>query len=183
MELPPKKRGRPKKILTDAEIEEATRQAMDAKPVIEITKVPRPSADKKEGEDEGGELGEPTKKTARKSMKSSQQENEGFKVRPTWVNEALTDSEDEDGNKTKRLGVKNEPEEGKEEEGEGGEKQKGGSEKDKDDGDKESNPIEDTPEAEAEESGANPLDDENPLGEKQKGGSEKDKDDGDKESN
>merc|ERR1719319_544104 len=166
MELPPKKRGRPKKILTDAEIEEATRQAMDAKPVIEITKVPRPSADKKEGEDEGGELGEPTKKTARKSMKSSQQENEGFKVRPTWVNEALTDSEDEDGNKTKRLGVKNEPEEGKEE-GEGGEKQKEGSEKDKDDGDKESNPIEDTPEAE--ESGANPLDDENPLGEGEEG--------------
>jgi len=122
-----------------------------------------------EGEDEGGELGEPTKKTARKSMKSSQQENEGFKVRPTWVNEALTDSEDEDGNKTKRLGVKNEPEEGKEEEGEGGEKQKGGSEKDKDDGDKESNPIEDTPEAEAEESGANPLDDENPLGEGEEG--------------
>ena len=35
------KRGRPKKILTDAEIEEATRQAMDAKPVIEITKVPK----------------------------------------------------------------------------------------------------------------------------------------------
>merc|ERR1712142_871102 len=39
--LPPKKRGRPKKILTDAEIEEATRAAMGAKPVIEITRVPR----------------------------------------------------------------------------------------------------------------------------------------------
>lgn len=168
MELPPKKRGRPKKILTDAEIEEATRQAMDAKPVIEITKVPRPSAEKKEGEEEGGE---PAKKTARKSMKSSQQENEGFKVRPTWVNEALTDSEDEDGNsKTKRLGVKKEPVEGQnngeEDEGDDGEKQKEGSEKDKDDAAaKESHPVEETPEAEAEEeSGANPLDDdENPL--------------------
>lgn len=41
MALPPKKRGRPKKILTDAEIEEATRAAMGAKPVIEITRVPR----------------------------------------------------------------------------------------------------------------------------------------------
>lgn len=38
--LPPKKRGRPKKILTDAEIEEATRAAM-AKPAIEITRVPK----------------------------------------------------------------------------------------------------------------------------------------------
>lgn len=43
--LPPKKRGRPKKILTDAEIEEATRAALSAKPatkpVIEITRVPK----------------------------------------------------------------------------------------------------------------------------------------------
>ena len=41
MALPPKKRGRPKNILTDAEVEEATRAAMAAKPVIEITRVPR----------------------------------------------------------------------------------------------------------------------------------------------
>ena len=43
--LPIKKRGRPKKILTDAEIEEATRAALGTVPVIEITPVPR-----KEGE-------------------------------------------------------------------------------------------------------------------------------------
>ena len=39
--LPIKKRGRPKKILTDYEIEEATRAAMYTRPAIEITKVPR----------------------------------------------------------------------------------------------------------------------------------------------
>ena len=39
--LPIKKRGRPKKILTDFEIEEATRAAMYTRPAIEITKVPR----------------------------------------------------------------------------------------------------------------------------------------------
>jgi hypothetical protein len=39
--LPIKKRGRPKKILTDAEIEEATRAALGTVPVIEITPVPR----------------------------------------------------------------------------------------------------------------------------------------------
>merc|ERR1719186_2549572 len=48
MALPPKKRGRPKKILTDAEIEEATRAAMGAKPVIEITRVPRAGEDTSE---------------------------------------------------------------------------------------------------------------------------------------
>merc|ERR1719445_718938 len=41
MALPIKKRGRPKKILTDYEIEEATRAAMYTRPAIEITKVPR----------------------------------------------------------------------------------------------------------------------------------------------
>lgn len=41
MALPLKKRGRPKKILTDYEIEEATRAAMYTRPSIEITKVPR----------------------------------------------------------------------------------------------------------------------------------------------
>ena len=41
MALPIKKRGRPKKILTDIEIEEATRAAMYTRPAIEITKVPR----------------------------------------------------------------------------------------------------------------------------------------------
>merc|ERR1719398_17812 len=46
--LPIKKRGRPKKILTDAEIEEATRAALGTVPVIEITPVPR-----KEGEATG----------------------------------------------------------------------------------------------------------------------------------
>merc|ERR1712192_73366 len=39
--LPIKKRGRPKKILTDADIEEATRAALGTVPVIEITPVPR----------------------------------------------------------------------------------------------------------------------------------------------
>ena len=41
MALPIKKRGRPKKILTDYEIEEATRAAMYTRPAIEITKVQR----------------------------------------------------------------------------------------------------------------------------------------------
>lgn len=41
MALPIKKRGRPKKILTDYEIEEATRAAMYTRPSIEITRVPR----------------------------------------------------------------------------------------------------------------------------------------------
>ena len=41
MALPIKKRGRPKKILTDYEIEEATRAAMYTRPAIEITRVPR----------------------------------------------------------------------------------------------------------------------------------------------
>lgn len=41
MELPPKKRGRPKKLLTDEEIEEATKAAIITKPVIEIIPVPR----------------------------------------------------------------------------------------------------------------------------------------------
>ena len=52
--LPPKKRGRPKKILTDAEIEEATRAAMGAKPVIEITRVPRAGDAPEEGAVVGG---------------------------------------------------------------------------------------------------------------------------------
>ena len=41
LELPPKKRGRPKKLLTDEEIEEATSAAIRTKPVIEIVPVPR----------------------------------------------------------------------------------------------------------------------------------------------
>merc|ERR1712032_780491 len=51
--LPIKKRGRPKKILTDAEIEEATRAALGTVPVIEITPVPR-----KEGEAAGSKKDE-----------------------------------------------------------------------------------------------------------------------------
>merc|ERR1712203_553268 len=51
--LPIKKRGRPKKILTDAEIEEATRAALGTVPVIEITPVPRkdPEAGSRKEED------------------------------------------------------------------------------------------------------------------------------------
>ena len=53
MELPPKKRGRPKKLLTDEEIEEATKAAMGTKPVIEI--VPVPKVPKENGEADGDE--------------------------------------------------------------------------------------------------------------------------------
>ena len=135
MELPPKKRGRPKKLLTDEEIEEATKAAIGTKPVIEIVPIPRvpkengkgdtkdksdetPSADSEAaGKDDSDKPAEsssdvPTevggdkasteddsvqdettvnegdlpdsKKTARKSAKTSLQENEGFKV-PTYL--------------------------------------------------------------------------------------------------
>ena len=136
MELPPKKRGRPKKLLTDEEIEEATKAAIGTKPVIEIVPIPRvskengkgdgkdksdetPSADAEAaGKDDsdkpaesssdgpaeaGGDKADSasvstevdsvedetavnegdlpdSKKTARKSAKTSLQENEGFKV-------------------------------------------------------------------------------------------------------
>ena len=56
-ELPPKQRGRPKKIMTDEEIEEATLAARGTKPVIEITRVPpKPKVDggQTNGEGEGG---------------------------------------------------------------------------------------------------------------------------------
>ena len=64
--LPPKKRGRPhKKLLTDAEIEEATKAAKGSKPAIEIIPLPKEngesktadegSTDKAEGEADGKE--------------------------------------------------------------------------------------------------------------------------------
>ena len=66
MDLPPKKRGRPKKLLTDEEIEEATRTAMNAKPAIEIIPVNKEgeNGEAKEGEkaDGDGEGGETEKK-------------------------------------------------------------------------------------------------------------------------
>lgn len=123
MELPPKKRGRPKKLLTDEEIEEATKAAIGTKPAIEILPVPRvpkqngdstllnengksvSNAEAKLGENgtmqvqEDGATKEAelpdAKKTARKSAKNSVQENEGFKVKPPWVKETLSDSEGE----------------------------------------------------------------------------------------
>ena len=59
MDLPPKKRGRPKKLMTDEEIEEATRTAANAKPSIEIIPVGKKTdeeeAEKKEGEEGAAE--------------------------------------------------------------------------------------------------------------------------------
>ena len=93
-------------VAVSALLEEATLAARGTKPVIEITRVPpKPkvdggqtngegeggggggqSADTEEGDEEsagsgGGGQADAAKKTARKSAKNSQQENEGFKVR------------------------------------------------------------------------------------------------------
>merc|ERR1712192_366241 len=65
--LPIKKRGRPKKILTDAEIEEATRAALGTVPVIEITPVPR-----KEGEAAGSKKDD---EVVAKDVEESKEEN------------------------------------------------------------------------------------------------------------
>merc|ERR1712012_1206920 len=82
--LPIKKRGRPKKILTDAEIEEATRAALGTVPVIEITPVPRKDPEagsRKEGDDAEDE--EESESTNEVPVK----EPEAF--RPFFVNESL----------------------------------------------------------------------------------------------
>ena len=62
-DLPPKKRGRPKKIVTDAEIEEATKAAMASKPVVMLDDSANAAGDEddegstgpNEGEEQKGE--------------------------------------------------------------------------------------------------------------------------------
>merc|ERR1711994_1223545 len=76
--LPIKKRGRPKKILTDAEIEEATRAALGTVPVIEITPVPRkdPEAGSRKEEDSAEKEGEAAKDTAVSSTAEAEEEGD-----------------------------------------------------------------------------------------------------------
>merc|ERR1719318_1065500 len=94
--LPIKKRGRPKKILTDAEIEEATRAALGTVPVIEITPVPRkdPEAGSRKEEDSAEKEGEAAKDTTVSSTAESESTNEvpvkePEAFRPFFVNESL----------------------------------------------------------------------------------------------
>jgi len=121
MDLPPKKRGRPKKLMTDEEIEEATRTAANAKPSIEIIPVGKKTeaqeAEKKDGEESVAENieneGKPKEDGADESKEREEDATEGYdeavkegteeenkdsdgdKVKPPWVKETLTDSEDE----------------------------------------------------------------------------------------
>merc|ERR1711963_1146362 len=76
--LPIKKRGRPKKILTDAEIEEATRAALGTVPVIEITPVPRkdPEAGSRKEEDSAEKEGEAAKDTTVSSTAEAEEEGD-----------------------------------------------------------------------------------------------------------
>jgi len=89
--LPIKKRGRPKKILTDAEIEEATRAALGnvgTIPVIEITPVPRPAG---AGAGEKKDAGE-TKTSGETPSTNDAKDSEAF--RPFFVNESLEEEQD-----------------------------------------------------------------------------------------
>ena len=100
--LPIKKRGRPKKILTDAEIEEATRAALGTVPVIEITPVPRKTNGEKEKNSEvepgevvrasedpekGGEEADEEEGASGEAQDEETKEPEAF--RPFFVNESL----------------------------------------------------------------------------------------------
>lgn len=125
MDLPPKKRGRPKKLMTDEEIEEATRTAANAKPSIEIIpvgkKTDQEEAEKKEGEegvaenvqkdnDEGTSKEDGAEEdkvreegategydeTVKDGTEEENKDSDGDKVKPPWVKETLTDSEEEE---------------------------------------------------------------------------------------
>ena len=96
--LPIKKRGRPKKILTDAEIEEATRAALGTRPVIEIIPVPPKLkvGERELGEvvpGEAGENGEADNGAEEDEGEETSKEPEVFK--PFFVPYTADDEEDD----------------------------------------------------------------------------------------
>merc|ERR1712198_297587 len=114
MALPIKKRGRPKKILTDYEIEEATRAAMYTRPAIEITRVPRvftaeglaiskdvaldlilAAVEKVEGPDPAMFVAKKSAPAASADSEPPAENSENNKSpKFQWVNETLDDEED-----------------------------------------------------------------------------------------
>lgn len=111
MDLPPKKRGRTKKLMTEEEIEEATRTAMNDKPALDIIPVNKDDEGKENGEggekekeskegenEEGGEKGDIATEGGEETGDDTKSDSE--KVKPPWVKETLSDSEDE-GSRTK----------------------------------------------------------------------------------